>query len=143
MNREKIKELLIEYGTYIKYSKHFQANGSTNSVHNKFDEINEALASLEQEEDGWIQMNKGKLINDKKYIFYKLFEDYPGEERSLIAYWDEYENCANTLPNNQDGNRYAVTHYMGLPSSPKERHNFEGIQIIEKATGMKIEEVIK
>ena len=76
---------------------------------------------IEQEGDGWIQMNKGKLINDKKYIFYRLFEDYPGEERSIIAYWDEDENCANTLPNNQDGSKYAVTHYMPLPSSPKER----------------------
>ena len=116
MNREKIKELLNEYLTYIKYSKYFQANGSNLT---KIDVINEAIASLKQEDDEWIQMNKGKLINGKKYIFYKLFEDYPGEERSIIAYWDEDENCANTLPNNQDGSKYAVTHWMPLPSSPK------------------------
>ena len=116
MNREKIKELLNEYLTYIKYSKYFQANGSNLT---KIDVINEAIASLKQEDDEWIQMNKGKLINGKKYIFYRLFEDYPGEEGSIIAYWDEDENCANTLPNNQDGSKYAVTHYMPLPSAPK------------------------
>ena len=114
MNREKIKELINELWFTCPIT-------DSGEICHKLVVLDEVLEIIEQEGDGWIQMNKGKLINGKKYIFYKLFEDYPGEERSIIAYWDEDENCANTLPNNQDGSKYAVTHYMPLPSSPKER----------------------